>query len=231
MRVLLAILLWMSLPAYGAVECVVLLHGLARVSNSMAELEHKLDRAGYRAINVNYPSRKYAIDVLAEEAVTRGVESCADASHIHFVTHSLGGILVRHYFQSKPLQNLGKVVMLGPPNQGSELVNGLLDIPGFKFFGGPTGSALGTGEGHIPQSLGAVDFNLGVIAGNVNINPLGFLLINGPNDSIVSVESTKVEGMNAHLVLPVIHTFMMRDDRVIDNVIHYLKTGSFIPQV
>jgi hypothetical protein len=89
--------------------------------------------------------------------------------------------------------------------------------------------ALGSGQGHIPDSLGPVEFDLGVIAGNTNINPLGLLFIRGENDSIVSVESTKVEGMNAHLVLPVTHTFMMRNNEVIDNTIHYLKTGSFIP--
>lgn len=230
MRVLLTMLFWVSIPVYGASECVVLLHGLARVSNSMAELAEKLDRAGYQAVNITYPSRKYPIDVLANDAVVRGIDSCKDARLVHFVTHSLGGILVRYYLESNPLENVGRVVMMGPPNQGSELVNGMLNVPGFRLFGRPAGIALGTGEGHVPQALGAVDFDLGVIAGNVNINPLSFLLIEGPNDSIVSVESTKVEGMNAHVILPVIHTLMMRDNRVIDNVIHYLKTGSFIPQ-
>jgi pimeloyl-ACP methyl ester carboxylesterase len=229
-KFLLAMLLWVSCPVYGASECVVLLHGLARVSNSMAELAQKLERAGYHSVNINYPSRKYAIDVLADDAVSRGVSGCGDASQIHFVTHSLGGILVRYYVAANPIPNLGSVVMMGPPNQGSELVNGLLHVPGFRFFGGPTGSALGTGKGHVPQALGAVNFDLGVIAGNINVNPLGFFLLDGPNDSIVSVESTKVAGMNEHLILPVMHTLMMRDNRVIDNVIHYLKTGSFIPQ-
>jgi hypothetical protein len=195
----------------------------------MAELAEKLDRAGYQAVNIDYPSRRYSIDVLAESAVGRGIAGCAEASQIHFVTHSLGGLLVRYYLEANAMENLGRVVMMGPPNQGSELVNGMLHMPGFRFFGGPTGIALGTGAGHVPQALGAVDFDLGVIAGNVNVNPLSFLLIKGPNDSIVSVESTKVEGMNDHLVLPVMHTIMMRNDRVIDNVIHYLKTGSFIP--
>lgn len=211
-------------------ECVVLLHGLARVSNSMGELEDKLNKAGYSAISINYPSRKHEIDVLARDAVGRGIEGCGSLDTVHFVTHSLGGILVRYYLEQNIIENLGRVVMLGPPNQGSEIVNGMLEVPGFKIFGGPTGIALGSGEGHIPDSLGPVEFDLGVIAGNTNINPLSLLFIDGENDSIVSVESTKVEGMNAHLVLPVTHTFMMRNNEVIDNVIHYLKIGSFIPQ-
>lgn len=217
------------LAAVGSQECVILLHGLARISNSMAELEIKLNKSGYSAISINYPSRKYEIDVLASDAVGRGISECGSADTIHFVTHSLGGILVRYYLEDSIIENLGRVVMLGPPNQGSEIVNGMLGVPGFKFFGGPTGVALGSGQGHIPESLGPVEFDLGVIAGNTNINPLGLLFIRGENDSIVSVESTKVEGMNAHLVLPVTHTFMMRNNEVIDNVIHYLTTGSFIP--
>jgi|TARA_B110000093_G_C12920473_1_gene388944 hypothetical protein len=195
----------------------------------MSELETKLNKSGYSAISINYPSRKYEIDVLASDAVGRGISECGSADTIHFVTHSLGGILVRYYLEDSIIENLGRVVMLGPPNQGSEIVNGMLGVPGFKFFGGPTGVALGSGQGHIPESLGPVEFDLGVIAGNTNINPLGLLFIRGENDSIVSVESTKVEGMNAHLVLPVTHTFMMRNNEVIDNVIHYLTTGSFIP--
>lgn len=230
---LLAFLLAALAPASFAAsseQCVVLLHGLARVSNSMGELQEKLSHSGYDAVNINYPSRQHAIEVLANDAVGRGLESCAEAETVHFVTHSLGGILLRYYVENKPIENLGRVVMLGPPNQGSEIVNGMLKVPGFKFFGGPTGTALGVGEGHIPNALGPVEFDLGIIAGSTNINPLSLLFIPGQNDSIVSVESTKVEGMREHIVLPVTHTFMMRNNEVIDNVIHYLKTGSFIPQ-
>lgn len=216
----------------ASVECVVLLHGLARVSNSMAELERKLRRATYEVINISYPSRSHPIDALATDAVGRGITQCRgrQADTINFVTHSLGGILLRQYLQHEPIKELGRVVMLGPPNQGSELVDGLLPVPGFKLFGGPAGVSLGTGNTSLVASLGAVDFDLGVIAGDTNVNPLNVFLISGPNDSIVSVESTKVEGMNDHRVLPVIHTFMMRDNEVIDEAIHYLKTGAFIPR-
>lgn len=212
-------------------ECVVLLHGLARVSNSMGELEAKMQRAGYLAVNINYPSRRHPIDVLADDAVGRGLAECraAGTTTIHFVTHSLGGILLRYYQQHHGIPELGRVVMLGPPNKGSPLVDSLLPVPGFGFITGPTGAALGT-ESELVHGLEPVDFDLGVIAGDTNINPLNFLFFSGPNDTIVSVESTRVEGMRAHLVLPVTHTFMMRNNTVIDHTIHYLKTGSFIPQ-
>jgi pimeloyl-ACP methyl ester carboxylesterase len=219
------------LPSSLVAECVVLLHGLGRLSNSMSELETKLAPAGYYVSNIKYPSRSYPIDVLALDAIGRGLAQCRSEGpgEIHFITHSLGGILLRYYLSENTISELGRVVMLGPPNQGSEIVDGLLPLPGFGFIGGPAGVALGTGPGSIIDRLGPVEFDLGIIAGSTNINPLEFLFIAGPSDSIVSIESTKVRGMNAHMVLPVTHTFMMRNNEVIEQAIHYLKTGSFIP--
>jgi len=232
LRLFMLLTLLFLLPASALAECVVLLHGLGRVSNSMSEFERKLGPAGYSVANILYPSRSYPVDVLAEDAIGRGLTQCRDmqGGKIHFVTHSLGGILLRYYLREHSIEELGRAVMLGPPNQGSQIVDGLLPVPGFGFIGGPAGSALGTGEGSIIASLGPVDFDLGVIAGSTNINPFEFLFIPGPSDSIVSIESTKVQGMNAHKVLPVTHTFMMRNNEVIDEAIHYLKTGAFISQ-
>ena len=232
MQKLLKILLFSLVSGTAlANDCVILLHGLARISNSMSELERKLERSGYDVVNINYPSIRYEIGVLADDAVGRGISQCLmqTPKRIHFVTHSLGGILVRYYMQENELELLGRVVMLGPPNKGSEKVDGLLPEPGFGLLG-PTGRVLGTEEESVLNELGPVEFELGVIAGSTSINPIGFLFIEGPHDSIVSVESTKVEGMNAHIVLPVTHTFMMRNDDVINHVIQFLKTGQFIQE-
>ncbi|MCG8414803.1 MAG: hypothetical protein MI746_11350 [Pseudomonadales bacterium] len=217
--------------ALAAEECVVLLHGLARVSNSMSELATKLQRAGYTTANINYPSRRYSIPELADDAVGRGVQQCTDqgATSIHFVAHSLGGILVRQYLHVNELPELGRAVMLGTPNQGAGIVDEIRGWPGFGLLG-PSAKALGTDSGGIIHELGPVEFELGVIAGNVSINPLGGVLLGESNDSVVTVESTKVTGMKEHLVLPVIHTIMMRNNDVIDHTIHFLKTGQFIPQ-
>jgi len=233
--VLLLVVLMLTVSAYGNSEdagkrqCVVLLHGLARVSNSMGELEDKLADAGYHAVNVHYKSRSYSIDVLAEDAVGRGITQCnaLDADKIHFVTHSLGGILVRAYLNDHELASLGRVVMLGPPNQGSEVVDRFDGVPGFEFITGPAGIRLGTEPDSVPRQLGPVDFDLGVIAGNSSITPTS-LVLPGDDDGLVAVESTRVEGMNEHIVLPVTHTFMMRNNEVIDQVIHYLNTGGFM---
>lgn len=220
------------LPGFAlANDCVVLLHGLARVSNSMGELEKKLARSGMQAVNISYPSRQAPIAELATDAVSRGLAGCREkgARTIHFVTHSLGGILLRFYLADTQIPELGRTVMLGPPNQGSSLAQGLKSLPGFGFLG-PAGQALGTDDESIVNNLGPVDFELGIIAGDLALNPLGLFLIDGPNDSVVSVESTRVEGMKAHITLPVMHSLMMRDNEVIDHSIHFLKTGNFIPQ-
>ncbi len=215
----------------AASDCVVLLHGLARVSDSMSELETKLGKAGYVAVNVQYPSRKNSVAELAMDAVGRGIARCRqeEAGQIHFVAHSLGGILVRRYLADQELAELGRVVMLGTPNQGAVIVDRLHGWPGFSWLG-PGAKQIGTGDESIIPDLGAVDFELGVIAGDTSINPLGFMLLGESNDSVVTVASTKVDNMADHLVLPVIHNIMMRDNEVIDNAIHFLKTGNFIPQ-
>lgn len=234
MRVTAFFLLFFPLCEHGLAsnrECVVLLHGLARVSNSMAELERKLDRSGFLAVNITYPSRSGEIEALALEAIGRGLSACdkQQVSRVHFVTHSLGGILVRQYLEGESLPRLGRVVMLGPPNQGTVLVDKLRRVPGWALLG-PAADALGTGPESIFPRLGPVQFELGVIAGDVNVNPLAALFLKGENDSVVTVESTRVAGMDEHLVLPVMHTVMMRNNRLIDHTIHYLKTGNFIPQ-
>ncbi|WP_390617390.1 esterase/lipase family protein [Maricurvus nonylphenolicus] len=230
---MLCLLMWHSAPAAYAIECVVLLHGLARTSHSMDEMAQHLVQAGYAVANINYPSRDHTIAELAPMAINEGIERCnqQDAHRIHFVTHSLGGILVRQYLASSawPANNpeLGRVVMLGPPNQGSEIVDNLKDIPGYELWNGPAGNQLGTDANSIPRQLGPVNFELGVIAGTDTMNPLLSQYLPGPNDGKVSVISTKVEGMTDFISLPTTHTFMMNNDEVISQATFFLMNGRF----
>ena len=210
-------------------DCVILLHGLARTDRSMSKLQKALERAGYRVHNVSYDSTRNRISQLAEEAIGPGLQLCQPAHKVHFVTHSLGGILVRQYLSCHNIENLGRVVMLGPPNKGSEVVDRLRDFPGFRFINGEAGLELGTGEGSVPRQLGAANFDLGIIAGTRSINLILSQWIAGPDDGKVSVESTRLEGMRDHLEMDVTHTFMMRNDKVIEQVIHYLENGGFSP--
>ncbi len=217
-----------SCNAYGK-ECVVLLHGLVRTSASMEKLERRLEKENYYVINVSYPSREHTIEELANIAVGSGIKSCLEkeTSKINFVTHSLGGILVRQFLKLNKRKDIGRVVMLGPPNQGSEVVDNLKDTPGFELINGPAGMQLGTKVTDIPKALGPVEFELGVIAGTQSINIILSTFLPNPDDGKVSVESTKVEGMKDFVALPTTHPFMMKNEIVIEQVVHFLKNGKF----
>ena len=223
------ILLIVAFPA-SATDCVVLLHGLARSSMSLDRMEEALQDDGYTTANVDYPSREHEIEALATIAVEDGLASCRanpDLEKIHFVTHSLGGILLRQYLSAASIDELGRVVMLGPPNQGSSAADEFDDLPGFDWINGPAGRQLGKQEGSVPLSLGPVEFELGVIAGNRSIDPITSAVLDDPDDGRVSLEDTKVEGMDEFVVVEHSHAFMMRMQEPIELTKLFLRTGSF----
>lgn len=207
-------------------ECVILLHGLARSANSMDRMAQRLSEQGYKVLNIDYPSRAYPIEQLAEQTISDALAKC-DGMSVSFVTHSMGGILVRQFLRNHQIENLNRVVMLGPPNKGTEIVDKLGNLPGFHLVNGDAGMQLGTGALSLPNQLGRANFDVGIIAGTQSINLLLSSLIPDTDDGKVSVESTKVEGMNDHIEMPTTHVFMMRNDAVIDQVICYLKQGRF----
>ncbi|MEM7358056.1 MAG: alpha/beta hydrolase [Pseudomonadota bacterium] len=209
-------------------DCVILLHGLARTSRSMRKIAHVL-KDDYRVINQGYPSRKHPIETLAELAIPPALKQCTGGGNIHFVTHSLGGILVRQYLHNNEIPMLGNTVMLGPPNQGSELADQLSGNPIVDYYNGPAGKQLGTDPNSVPIKLGAVNFTVGVIAGNKNFRPSFAEVFPGDHDGKVSVARSKVDGLTDHLVLPVTHTFMMRNDLVIAQIQAFLRDGKFAP--
>ncbi|MFT4561590.1 MAG: triacylglycerol lipase [Gammaproteobacteria bacterium] len=217
----------LSLPVLA--DCVVLLHGLARTSHAMSDLETALVAHGFAVANVDYPSRHKPIEELAPLAVENGLSRCAktDPEKIHFVTHSMGGILIRYYLENAEIANLGRVVMIAPPNHGSEVVDNLANVPGFALVNGPAGLQLGTDVESIPSKLGPVNYPVGIIAGNKTFNPILSQFLPNPDDGKVSVESTKVDGMEDFIVVNVSHPFIMQDELVIAHTIAFINTGSF----
>lgn len=195
----------------------------------MSKMAAELQEAGFTTANVDYPSQAATVQGLAKMAVGEGLKKCREARppKIHFVTHSIGGILLRYAHGESPIPELGRVVMLAPPNQGSEIVDITRDWPTAELFSGKAGLQLGTDEDSIPSKLGPVDFELGVVAGTATVSPIFSAMLPVPNDGKVSVESTKVEGMKDFLIVHSSHRYIMTSDTVIENTKAFLQSGRF----
>jgi hypothetical protein len=219
----------MSSLSVPANEGVILLHGLCRTPASMAKLAAELTSTGYIVENVGYDSRHHSIEELGDQAISPTLKSprLRDCSKIHFVTHSMGALLVRSYFKNHPTDRLGRVVMLAPPNQGSEVVDKLSSWSLFQKLNGPAGAEMGTGSESAPNQLGPVHFECGVIAGDRSLNWINSLLIPGRDDGKVSVARSQVKGMKEHLVIHTTHPFIMKNREAINNTLRFLQTGTF----
>jgi len=210
-------------------DCVVLLHGLARTARSMTQLAQAFRGLGYGVVNLTYPSRKHPIEKLTQLAIDPALSKCnlKGKAQVHFVTHSLGGILVRYYLETTKLQNLGRVVMIAPPNKGSQIVDKLGNLPGFGLINGPAGAQLGTDSQSIPSKLGAVTYPVGVIAGTRSVNLILSQFLPGLNDGRVTTENTKVAGMTDYIEAPTSHPFIIQNVNVIRQATNFIRTGSF----
>lgn len=218
-----------SRPGRHDPEHVILLHGLARSAGSMRKLAQATRARGYAVLNLDYPSTRATIEELAATRLAPAVEQVlqAGAARVHFITHSMGGIVLRQYLATRTPESLGRVVMLAPPNRGSELVDRLGRYAPFVWVNGPAGNQLGTAADSLPNRLGPVAYPVGVIAGTRSFNPLYSALIEGPDDGKVGVARARVEGMADFIELWENHSFMMRSDEVIRQALHFLRCGHF----
>ncbi len=213
----------------NAGDYVVLLHGLGRTSHSLKKMENCLKNTGYDVLNIDYPSRTYNIQTLTEKFIKTAIKShCKDKTKkIHFVTHSMGGIIVRYYLQTCQTENIGRMVMLSPPNHGSEVADFLRRSSIVRMMMGPSFEQLGTDISGFVNTLAEPRGETGVIAGRCSLNWINSAIIPGEDDGKVSVERSKLKNMKDFLVVNRTHPFIMRADEVIQAVICFLETGKF----
>lgn len=220
-------------PPANNLGCVVLLHGLLRSASSMHLMTETLQSEGFVVVNRDYPSRQGGVSELANSVVTAGVAECraSGAGQIHLVGHSLGGILVRQWLAVTPASertDIQRLVMLAPPNQGSEVVDVYRRVPFlFEWMNGPSILELGTDANSISRRLGPVPVETGIIAGTRTVNWILSQSLPNPDDGKVSVASTRVQGMCAHLALPVSHPMIMKHPIAIAETAHFLRHGRF----
>ncbi|MEE2638664.1 MAG: alpha/beta fold hydrolase [Acidobacteriota bacterium] len=207
---------------------VIVIHGLGRTTASMAILSARLADAGFRVTSFGYPSRTEPVEALIDRLADQVDQCCHDdMTGVHFVTHSMGGVLVRSYLSRRPERHDGRVVMLSPPSQGSEIVDAFVDSEMLRALLGPAGARLGTGSAGIAGELPPVQFSLGIITGSRSLSPLGSWLIPGPDDGKVGVDRARLDGATDFLILPATHTFIMNRRDVADEVVHFLQHGQF----
>jgi triacylglycerol esterase/lipase EstA (alpha/beta hydrolase family) len=208
---------------------VVLLHGISRTARSFRRMQAAIEAEGYATLNLGYASRSKALQALAEDihpAVERFAESTEGS--VHFVCHSMGGLLARIYLARYRPKRLGRVVMLGTPNGGSEIADRLKNLGAYRVFFGPAGQQLGTQrDADIDALLARIDYPVGVIAGNRSIYPITSAFLPKPHDGRVSVENTRLDGMADHIVIGASHPWLLRNAEAIEQAIAFLKRGQF----
>ena len=221
-------------PASDNGETVVLLHGLGLRSWAMERMAHSLRSEGYRVFNLSYPSRTLPIEQLASDWLPAQLRAVGieENARVSFVTHSMGGIILRLYRRDHPAAHRGRVVMIAPPNDGSAVVDHLKGFAPFRWFTGVNGVRLGTDDQSVPRNLGAWPADageLGIIAGDNSLNPLFSSWLGRPDDGKVAVASTRLAGMTDFIVLHHSHTWLQWRDDTAAQVRDFLRTGHFTP--
>lgn len=211
-------------------EGVVLLHGHGRTGRSMRFLARKLQHAGYSTYAPDYNSFRDSVPAIVEQ-LSPGISEFQSGltGPLHIVTHSLGGLVTRALLTAQRLDPLGRIVMLAPPHGGSEWADLLMRLRLDRLALGPVAPMLGCRRSVADEAvLGAVNFDLGVIAGDRALDPVfPRLVLSRPNDGKVSVAATKIAGMRDHITLPVSHTFMVNAPGVAHQMLAFLREGRF----
>jgi pimeloyl-ACP methyl ester carboxylesterase len=212
------------------VPTVVLLHGLGRTRWSLWPVAREAARRGYHVHNLGYPSRRAPIERLAESIGRRIHEIAGAGDAVDVVTHSMGGIVLRAAIAGGTLlpEHVHRVVMLAPPNHGSEIADRLRDFRIYRFATGPAGQQIGTGEDSVPRRLPPPPFEVGIVAGRRSGNAVFGRVLGSENDGRVTVDATRLDGMRDLVIVDRAHTFIMWAPDVLAQIFTFLETGHFM---
>ncbi|MDR3385453.1 MAG: alpha/beta fold hydrolase [Rudaea sp.] len=203
-------------------ETVILVHGLWMRGFTLAMLRRRLEAAGYAVESFEFASVFGGADVAVERLLER-VQMLKNKK-IHFVGHSLGGLVALQALQRAPAISGGHVVCLGSPLRGSAVARGVARLPGGSFVIGKSLEILRTGierwEGVQP---------VGAIAGRLPVG-LGFAVgaLASPHDGTVSVAETELPGLTDHCVVPATHTGLLFSEEAAGQVIAFLRGARFV---
>jgi triacylglycerol lipase len=191
---------------------VVLLHGLGRTRHSLLLMDRALEGAGFSTLRMSYPSMREPIERHAA-AVARRLQEIPIPARLSFVTHSLGGLVVRQLLTvDAPWRSaLNRIVMLAPPNRGASLASTLDKGGVLRSIMGPSYAQIAEGYA---ETLPVPDVPFAIFAGDV-----AWL----PGDGLLTVDETRLDGAAEHHVVPVIHTFIMNHPDVIRGTAAFLR--------
>jgi pimeloyl-ACP methyl ester carboxylesterase len=208
-------------------EYVIVLHGILLNANHMKVLASYIGAKGYSVININYPSTQKNLEELVESVWIDISSQLIENKPVHFICYSMGGLLVRAMLNKyRPLM-LGRVVLIGTPNNGSEIADFFKNNWFYKKIFGPAGQQLITDQSNIKHLFGIIDYDLGIIAGSMSLDPICSRLIKEKNDGKVSINSTKLAGMKDHIIIKSSHMFLPYSKQVLSQTVYFLQHGSF----
>jgi triacylglycerol lipase len=209
-------------------ECVVLLHGYANSNKAMKKIEKELLEDGYIVQNISYPSTKYSIENLDKHHLSTQIDN-SRCTKIHFIGHSMGGLLIRQHLSRVNYNNLGYVMFITSPNNGSEIVSFLSSHKALKWMmKGPAVKQLAS-ESEFLQNLPKPHYPFGIITADKDANPfLSLFLMNSKNDGLVTIKSMVISGADEVLNFNTTHNKILKENRVVVQIKHFLKTGKFL---
>lgn len=220
-----------KLKAEAKYEVVLLLHGIIRTRHSMRPIARLLEQHGFRCYTVSYPSTRLPIKEHAAN-LHRLISRLDEAEQIHFVCHSMGGLVVRTMLHEHPDPRVKRIVMMGTPNTGAERADTFANFAPYKWIMGPAGQDLVTSDaGIVVQLPPKVEHaEVGIIAGGKG-DGRGYLRsLPGDNDGTVTVASTRLAGARDFLLVSALHTFIMNNAQVKQACLNFLKHGYFVSE-